>query len=61
MQRLAMAREGHRALEFIRSGSNACRVLRNGTVEQVVKPAITKDPTQRVAADEWLHVVRNIG
>ncbi|RJE22946.1 Protein kinase domain-containing protein [Aspergillus sclerotialis] len=61
MQRLAMAREGHRVLEFIRSGSNACRVPRNGTVEQVVKPAITKDPVQRVAADEWLHVVRNIG
>ena len=60
MQRLLMAREGHKALDFVRSGSNACRVPRNGIVEQVVKLAIMKDPAQRVTAEEWLRVVRNI-
>lgn len=57
MQRLAMARDGHRVLDFVRSGPNACRVPKNGTVEQVVKPAIMKDPNQRVVAGEWLRVV----
>jgi serine/threonine protein kinase len=60
MQRLAMAREGHRVLDFVRSGDNGCRVPRNGAVEQTIKPGITKDPAQRILSDAWLGLVRNL-
>ena len=54
MQRLAMARDGHRILDFTRSGSNGCRVPRNGFVEKLVQPAVAKDPAQRIATREWM-------
>lgn len=60
MQRLAMAREGHIALEFVRSSGNGCRVPRNGLVEQAIKPAIVKDPNQRILADAWLPLVESL-
>lgn len=60
MQRLAMARDGHRVLEFVRSSGNASRVPRNGVVEQVIRPAIVKDPVQRIPADAWLQVVESL-
>ncbi|KAE8154016.1 kinase-like domain-containing protein [Aspergillus avenaceus] len=60
MQRLAMAREGHRVIEFARSGPNGSRVPRNGAVEQVVKPAILKDPSQRIRPDEWVELVNSL-
>ena len=56
MQRLAMARDGHRILEFTRSGINGVRVPRNGLVEKVVQPAIAKDPAHRIDARQWLLV-----
>lgn len=60
MQRLAMAREGHRVLEFVRSGSNGCRVPRGGAVEQIVMPAILKDPAQRIVGDAWVRLVEGL-
>lgn len=56
MQRLAMAREGHRIIEFTRSGRNGCRVPRNGPVEKIIQPAVAKDPAQRIAPQEWLDI-----
>ncbi|EAW09464.1 protein kinase domain-containing protein [Aspergillus clavatus NRRL 1] len=60
MQRLAMAREGHRVLDFARSGESGCRIPRNGIVEQIVKPAILKDPSQRIHPTEWSDLVSKI-
>ncbi|KAJ5459780.1 uncharacterized protein N7458_001332 [Penicillium daleae] len=54
MQRLAMARDGHRILEFTRAGSNGCRVPRNGFVEKLVQPAVVKDPAQRILTRDWM-------
>lgn len=54
MQRLAMAREGHRILEFTRSGNNGCRAPRNGFVEKLLLPAVAKDPLQRINVKEWV-------
>jgi serine/threonine protein kinase len=48
MQRLAMSREGHRALDYVRSGPHASRVVRDGMVERVVAPAIARAPGERV-------------
>ncbi|KAJ5594155.1 uncharacterized protein N7459_000363 [Penicillium hispanicum] len=56
MQRLAMAREGHRILEFTRSGNNGFRIPRNGFVEKLVQPAVAKDPAQRIDAQQWMAI-----
>ncbi|OKL56882.1 hypothetical protein UA08_08026 [Talaromyces atroroseus] len=48
IQRLAMSREGYRALDYVRSGPHASRVVRDGLVEKVVAPAIVKEPCERV-------------
>ncbi|KAK1139982.1 hypothetical protein N8T08_010978 [Aspergillus melleus] len=60
MQRLAMAREGHQVIEFARSGPNGARIPRRGIVEQIIKPAITKDPAQRISPGEWLKLVQSL-
>ncbi|KAE8382848.1 kinase-like domain-containing protein [Aspergillus bertholletiae] len=57
MQRLAMAREGHRVIDFARSGPNGSRVPRNGPVEQVIKPAVSKDPSQRIQPNAWVELL----
>lgn len=54
MQRLAMAREGHRILEFARSGANGSRVPRNGPVERLIQPAVAKEPSKRITTQEWV-------
>jgi serine/threonine protein kinase len=53
MQRLAMARDG-RILDFTRAGSNGGRVPRNGFVEKLVQPAVSKDPAQRISTRDWM-------
>lgn len=53
MQRLAMAREGHRILEFTRSAPNGSRVPRDGLVEKVVGPAFCKIPSRRISTLDW--------
>ncbi|PYH47896.1 protein kinase domain-containing protein [Aspergillus saccharolyticus JOP 1030-1] len=60
LQRLAMAREGHRVIDFARSGPNGSRVPRAGVVEQIIKPAIAKDPSQRVYPADWLHLAESV-
>ncbi|OJJ99433.1 hypothetical protein ASPACDRAFT_79345 [Aspergillus aculeatus ATCC 16872] len=60
LQRLAMAREGHRVIDFARSGPNGSRVPRAGVVEQMIQPAIAKDPSQRIHPDDWLHLTESV-
>lgn len=60
MQRLAMAREGHRVVEFARSGGNGMRVARGSVVESVVSGAVVKEPAERVGAGEWVELVRSV-
>jgi serine/threonine protein kinase len=60
MQRLAMAREGHRVIDFARSGPNGSRVPRNGSVEQVIKPAVVKDPSERILPEQWVELVTSM-
>ncbi|BCR87815.1 protein kinase domain-containing protein [Aspergillus chevalieri] len=60
MQRLAMAREGHRVVEFARSGGNGMRVPRGGAVESVVKVAVCKQPEERVRAGEWVELMKSV-
>lgn len=57
MQRLAMAREGHRVIEFARSGMNGMRVPRNGAVERVVSVAVCREPEKRIGVREWVGIV----
>ncbi|KAJ6114633.1 hypothetical protein N7486_000411 [Penicillium sp. IBT 16267x] len=54
MQRLAMARDGHRILEFTRCGTNGSRVPRAGFVEKLLQPAVAKDPTARIDSSDWV-------
>ncbi|KAL4897725.1 kinase-like domain-containing protein [Aspergillus ambiguus] len=60
MQRLAMAREGHRVIEFARSGSSGSRVPRNGLVERSLVPAIARDPAQRIRPRDWVELVDSV-
>ncbi|KAL5365721.1 kinase-like domain-containing protein [Aspergillus floccosus] len=57
MQRLAMAREGHRVVEFARSGPSGSRVPRNGLVERTIAPALCKDPAKRILPGDWVDLV----
>lgn len=58
MQRLAMAREGHRVIEFARGAvSGGCRVPREGVVERVVGVGVCREPGGRVRAGEWLGIL----
>jgi serine/threonine protein kinase len=54
MQRLAMARDGHRILEFTRCGTNGSRVPRAGFVEKLLSPAVAKDPVERIDTSDWV-------
>ncbi|PCG96224.1 Hypothetical protein PENO1_069500 [Penicillium occitanis (nom. inval.)] len=56
MQRLAMSREGWRALDYVRSGANASRLGRgrDGFVGRVVQRGICREVESRATAGEWL-------
>ncbi|RAO72204.1 uncharacterized protein BHQ10_008216 [Talaromyces amestolkiae] len=56
MQRLAMSREGWRALDYVRSGANASRLGRgrDGFVGRVIQGGIVREVEERVTAREWL-------
>ncbi|EED12377.1 protein kinase domain-containing protein [Talaromyces stipitatus ATCC 10500] len=58
MQRLAMSREGWRALDYVSSGSNASRLGgRHGLVRRVVEKGVAREPERRVGAGEWLDLL----
>ncbi|KAL2008911.1 hypothetical protein VTN00DRAFT_7105 [Thermoascus crustaceus] len=57
MQRLAMSRDGHRVLDYVRSGANGSRAPRNGPVDQTLKPAVSKEPSERITPDGWLRLI----
>ncbi|KAJ5520174.1 hypothetical protein N7463_000627 [Penicillium fimorum] len=54
--RLEMARAGHQIIDFTRSGMSGSRVPRNGFVERIVKPAVVKDPAQRIPTSDWVEL-----
>lgn len=56
MQRLAMSREGWRALDYVRSGANASRLGRgrDGFVGRVIQRGIVREVESRITAREWL-------
>lgn len=58
MQRLAMSREGWRALDYVRSGANASRLGRgkDGFVGRVVQRGIRREAESRPTAREWLEL-----
>jgi len=57
MQRLAMSRDGHRVLEYVRSGIHGSRLPKKGTVEKVLSLAVLKEPESRIKSDDWLHLI----
>ncbi|WEW59964.1 hypothetical protein PRK78_005446 [Emydomyces testavorans] len=57
MQCLAMSRDGHRVLDFVRSGAGCSRVPRKGAVERILSPAVLKDPDSRVRPAAWLDLI----
>ncbi|OQE29941.1 hypothetical protein PENSTE_c002G06131 [Penicillium steckii] len=59
-RRNLMAGEGHQIVEFIRSFGNGARVPRNGFVERLIKPAVVKDPEQRISAVDWVVLAEGI-
>lgn len=59
-RRNLMAGEGHQIVDFIRSFGNGARVPRNGFVERLVRPAVVKDPAQRITAIEWVGLVEEV-
>lgn len=60
-QRLMRAKDGHLVIDFARSGNNGSRVPKNGTVENIIKPAIAKDPAERVIPSAWLQLAESVG
>ncbi|EER25862.1 kinase domain containing protein [Coccidioides posadasii C735 delta SOWgp] len=59
MQCLAMSRDGHRVLDFVRSGVNCSRVPRKGTVERLLSPAVLKDPDSRIHPAAWFDLIKS--
>lgn len=60
MQRLAMAREGHRVVEFARSGMSGSRIRKGGIVERVIQPAVVKQPEERISTGKWANTIEGI-
>ncbi|EKV19243.1 Serine/threonine-protein kinase, Ulk1/Ulk2 [Penicillium digitatum] len=54
--RLEMARAGHQIIDFARSGMSGSRVPKNGFVERIVKPAVSKDPAVRITTPDWMEL-----
>ncbi|KAL4779373.1 kinase-like domain-containing protein [Aspergillus varians] len=59
-QRLMCAKNGHHVIEFARSGGNGTRIPKNGIVEKIVKPAIAKEPAERITPGAWLKMAQTV-
>ncbi|EGD89843.1 serine/threonine protein kinase [Trichophyton rubrum MR1459] len=55
---LALARDGHRVIDYVRAGEQGTRVPRKGVVERVISPAVLKDADSRVTTEHWLGIIR---
>ncbi|KAM5466327.1 hypothetical protein MauCBS54593_006064 [Microsporum audouinii] len=55
---IAIAQDGHRVIEFVRSGDQGTRIPRKGAVEKVISPAVLKEAERRVSAEQWLAIIR---
>jgi serine/threonine protein kinase len=53
-RRLLMSKNGHQVIEFVQSGHSGTRVPKNGHVEKILKPAVMKNPDQRIKPHLWL-------
>ncbi|KAL2815475.1 kinase-like domain-containing protein [Aspergillus granulosus] len=51
---LLMSKNGHQVIEFVQSGQSGTRVPKNGDVEKILKPAVVKNPDERIKSDVWL-------
>ncbi|KAL3463053.1 kinase-like domain-containing protein [Aspergillus heterothallicus] len=51
---LLMSKNGHQVIEFVQSGQSGTRVPNNGNVERILRPAVVKNPDERVTPDVWL-------
>ena len=58
MQRLALAQDGHRVLEHVRSGHNGSRIPRNGAADMILKPAVVKAPEDRIKPGPWASLIQ---
>ncbi|KAL2846979.1 kinase-like domain-containing protein [Aspergillus pseudoustus] len=52
---LLMSKNGHQVIEFVQSGQNGTRVPKNGDVEKILRPAVLKNPDERINPDVWLN------
>ncbi|EGE05288.1 serine/threonine protein kinase [Trichophyton equinum CBS 127.97] len=55
---LALARDGHHVIDYVRAGEQGTRIPHKGVVERVISPAVLKDADSRVTAEHWLGIVR---
>ncbi|KAL3492548.1 kinase-like domain-containing protein [Aspergillus germanicus] len=53
-RRLLMSKNGHQVIEFVQSGHSGARVPKNGHVEKILKPAVMKNPDERIQPQAWL-------
>ncbi|RDW86726.1 protein kinase domain-containing protein [Aspergillus mulundensis] len=54
MQRQMLGQQGHLIISNARqSGNNGTRVPKNGLVEKLLQPAVSKNPAERVTARAW--------
>ncbi|PGH11699.1 serine/threonine protein kinase [Helicocarpus griseus UAMH5409] len=57
MQRLAMSKEGHLVLDYVRSGVHGSRLPVRGVAEKILAPAVVKDPEGRIKPADWLRLI----
>ncbi|KAK2773926.1 hypothetical protein FQN52_004450 [Onygenales sp. PD_12] len=60
MQRLAMSRDGHRVLDYVRSGVHGSRLPVRGLAEKILSPAVRKDPEERIKPADWIILIQEI-
>ncbi|KAL4996384.1 kinase-like domain-containing protein [Aspergillus recurvatus] len=59
--RIQCAKDGHLIIDWARQcGTNGTRVPPNGLVEKILKPAIAKDPAERITAHAWMDMVSTV-
>lgn len=55
---LLMTRDGHQVINFVQLGQNGTRIPKGGTVENILKPAVAKNPVERIKPKDWLRLVQ---
>ncbi|EEH38645.1 kinase domain-containing protein [Paracoccidioides lutzii Pb01] len=60
MQRLAMSRDGHWVLDYVRSGVHGSRLPVRGIAEKILSPAVVKDPESRIKTADWRPMIEDV-